>query len=80
MAAGSFFSPLDGHDRIGICTRRTQAKQGTVGDPADWYSRLAEQGRYGVFTPYPDLSHLSEDLQRVYRAAVARLLTTASRA
>jgi hypothetical protein len=38
----------------------------TVGDQADWYIRLARHGRFGVFTGYPDLSHLSEELRSVY--------------
>ncbi len=44
----------------------------TLGDPGAWYMRLARHGRFGVFTGYPDLSNLSDDLRRVYRDAAQR--------
>ncbi len=43
----------------------------TVGPPAGWYLRLARQGRAGVFTEFPDLSHLSEDMRQAYRRAAS---------
>lgn len=39
----------------------------TIGDAADWYIRLAKRGRFGVFTAFPDISNLSDDMQTLYR-------------
>lgn len=44
----------------------------TVGNPADWYVRIAKHARYGVFTEYPDTSHLPEPLRRALRDANER--------
>jgi hypothetical protein len=51
----------------GFYTKTAACDMFTVGDAAAWYIRLAERGRLGVFTPFPDISNLSEELQLVYR-------------
>lgn len=63
-------APEKGDD--GIYRKPSSCDVFTLGDPAEWYIRLAKHGRFGVFTAYPDLSNLSDDLRRVYREASAR--------
>lgn len=63
-------TPERGDD--GIYRKPASCDVFTLGDPADWYIRLAKHGRFGVFTGYPDLSHLSEELRLVYRDAARR--------
>lgn len=63
-------APEMGED--GIYRKSSNCDVFTLGDPADWYLRLARHGRFGVFTGYPDLSNLSDDLRRVYRDAARR--------
>jgi hypothetical protein len=53
-------------DKQGIYRKPPNCDLFTLGDQADWYIRLARHGRFGVFTGYPDLSHLSEELKAVY--------------
>lgn len=63
-------APEKGED--GIYRKPTSCDVFTLGDPAEWYLRLARHGRFGVFTSYPDLSNLSDELRRVYRDAQRR--------
>lgn len=63
-------APEKGED--GIYRKPSSCDVFTLGDPAEWYIRLAKQGRFGVFTGYPDLSNLSDELRRVYREAALR--------
>ncbi len=62
-------APDQGED--GIYRKDASCDIFTVGNPVDWYIHLARQGRFGVFTEYPDLS-LSDDLKRLYRDAALR--------
>jgi hypothetical protein len=43
-----------------------------VGEPAEWYLTLAREGRFGVFTDYPELSQWSDDMRETYRGMLER--------
>src|SRR5262249_36906590 len=75
-AAPGFCSTLDAmvprQDAAGLYRKPPSCDIFVVGNQADWYIRLAQQGRRGVFTGYPDLSHLSEELRVVYQDLAER--------
>lgn len=62
-------------DEQGYFVKAARCDIFTVGSPAEWYILIAKQGRAGVFTDFPDLSHLSDEMQDVYReVSLARRL------
>jgi hypothetical protein len=50
-----------------VVRKATECDIFTVGDPAEWYMRLARHARFGVFAPYPDMSQVSDEMRTVYR-------------
>lgn len=62
-------------DKHGYFVKAARCDIFTVGSPADWYIQLARRGGEGVFTPFPDLSHLSAEMQELYHeVSIARRL------